>query len=122
MGLPLGLFLVLASANASVPFDAQHVRLELSFDETRRSIEGRATETFRLLRDGVTSLDLDADEMRILAVAGSDGRPVAFEARPPHLRLVLEPGHHAGDDVTVSIHYTATPHRGVYFGGPDAQR
>ena len=122
MGPPLALFLVLASAGVSVPFDARHVRLELSFDEARRSIQGRATETVRLLRDGVTSLDLDADEMRILAVTGPDGRPISFEARPPHLRVFLDPPHHAGDDVTFAVDYAAVPRRGVYFGGPDAQR
>ncbi len=122
MGLPFSLLLTLASAGSGVPFDAQHVRLDLSFDETRRSIQGRATETVRLLRDDVTTFDLDADEMRILAVTGSDGHAIPFEVRPPRLRIFLETAHHAGDDVTVVIDYTSTPHRGVYFAGPDAQR
>ncbi|MFI5184957.1 MAG: hypothetical protein ACHQNV_11195, partial [Vicinamibacteria bacterium] len=121
-GLPLSLTLALAGAGASVPFDAQHVRLELSFDEARRSFQGRATETVRLLREGVTSFDLDADEMRILAVTSSDGRPVPFEVRPPRLRISVATTHRAGEDFTVVIDYTSTPRRGVYFAGPDARR
>jgi aminopeptidase N len=118
----LVLLLALAGHTGDVPFDAEHVRLDLAFDETRRSIHGRATETVRLLRDGVEAIDLDADEMRVVAARLADGRPLAFEARPPRLRIALEGRHRTGEQVTFVVEYEATPRRGVYFVGPDARR
>jgi aminopeptidase N len=121
MALP-ALVLALAASAAGPAFDAEHVRLELSFDETRRSIHGRATETVRLLRDGVDGIELDADEMHVLAAHLADGAPLAFEARPPRLRIALEGRHKSGERVSFVVEYEATPRRGVYFVGPDARR
>jgi len=115
--------LALAPAAADgAPFDAEHIKLEIAFDEARRSFSARATETIRPLADGLRSFELDADEMRIRRVLHSDGRPLSFEVKPPLLRIDLDRPYSARETVSFTVEYEATPRRGVYFRAPDARR
>ena len=46
-------------------FDVQHVKLELSFDEARKIVFGRATTTIQPLTDNFTNFELDAADLAI---------------------------------------------------------
>jgi aminopeptidase N len=110
------------AATSAGLFDAQHLKLEIALDEARPSISGRATETLRASRSGDTTLELDADEMRVSSVRAGDGRPLGFDAQPPVLRIELPRPTTAGEDTTVVVDYTAAPRRGIYFVGPSPER
>jgi aminopeptidase N len=117
----LAAFLATLTATAA-PFDAEHIKVEISLDEANRSFSGRATETIRPLADGFASFELDADEMRIRSVRLADGRPLPFDARPPVLRITLDRAYAAGETLSFVVEYDATPRRGVYFPVIDSRR
>jgi aminopeptidase N len=120
---PVALVVALAPAGAAAAsFDTEHIKLEITLDEANRSFSARATETVRPLAGGFTSFDLDADEMRIRSVHLTDGRPLAFDATPPLLRITLDRPYAAGEPVSFAVEYDATPRRGLYFLAPGPRR
>jgi aminopeptidase N len=111
-----------AAAARGGDLDAQHLKLEISLDETRRSISGRATETFRAVRPGVAAIDLGADDLRVEAVRDGEGKALPFEARSGILHVTLPHPLAEGAPTTVAIDYQATPRRGLRFVEPSRER
>ena len=99
--------------------DVRHIRLELRIDPATRSIEGTVHTTFAPINDGVSHVEFDAVEMEVLDVRV---RGKASRARYTYGggRLRIELGRRrAGESITTSVRYAATPRRGLYFVGPD---
>jgi len=99
--------------------DVRHIKLELRIDPAAKSIEGTVHTTFAPINDGVSYVEFDAVEMEVLDVRV---RGKASRARYTYGggRLRIELGRRrAGEQVTTSVRYAATPRRGLYFVGPD---
>jgi aminopeptidase N len=91
-----------------------HYRIEVSFDETARSVSGRTTTTLVPLLPDLSTVEFDAEQMNIRSVA-SGARMLHFEVRPKKLAVTLDRPYGPEDTLTLSVVYTCTPARGLYF-------
>ena len=97
------------------PFTVDHLALDLALDVTKKSVVGSAA--LRLRR-----IDPDADEVQIDAVAFDlrsvriDGAKASYryDGREITVHIPREKNH-----ATITIAYSATPRRGLYFLEPD---
>lgn len=99
--------------------DIRHTRLELTLDFERKAVAGSATHRFTPINDGLTRITFDAVEMTIGGVRMATGKDLAFDYGDGKLTVFLDRPYNAGEEVSVSISYEATPRRGLYFIGPD---
>ena len=94
--------------------DILHLKLELTPDFQKRSIQGNVQIRFAPIAAPLSELRLDAVEMDIMGTSGSEpgfrhevtGKEIVFTFDPP-----IPPGKEA----TVGIEYRAEPRRGLYF-------
>jgi aminopeptidase N len=99
--------------------DVRHIRLEIVLDVKAKSFKGRATLTIRPIADAVGTLELDAVELNVSAVA-CDGNPVRdFSTTGTKLLIAFSKPLSPDKDVLLRIDYSATPRRGMYFVAPD---
>jgi aminopeptidase N len=100
--------------------DIHHVRLEVALDFDRRSIAGTATHLFTPVLDGLASLELDCVdlEVRRVRMKGRSGT-LPFTNSDGTLSIRFPRPLPAGRRAEVSIEYSGTPRRGLYFCGPD---
>jgi aminopeptidase N len=96
-----------------------HARLELDLDLSGKSVAGTTTLRLAARRPDLTSVTLDALEMRI-EEARVDGAPAPFHYDGERLRVTLPRPYGQGAELSVAVRYHATPRRGLYFLGPDA--
>ncbi len=105
---------------ADRPVVAKHLALDLQLDFANKSIEGVVVHTVEAVRE-VSRLSFDAVELQVTKVE-VDGRRVAFEAQSgEQLHVLLKTPLAAGATAKVRITWRATPRKGLYFVGPDAQ-
>lgn len=96
-----------------------HYRIEVSFDETAKSVSGRTTTTLLPLLPGLTRLDFDAEKLNVRSVSIGK-KALSFEARQKKLAVTLDRPYGLEDTLTLSVEYTCTPGRGLYFVQPDS--
>ncbi|TPW20628.1 MAG: aminopeptidase N [Elusimicrobia bacterium] len=102
-------------------FDTLHVRLELSVDCARRTLEGTCVTTVRALKDGVRRLDFDAGGMTVSG-ASAGGKRLRHVRRGERLEVFLPKALAAGADTDVSVRYKVKdPRRGFHFTGPSRE-
>jgi len=99
--------------------DVRHIKLEITLDVSARSIQGRASLTVRPIADAVSSLELDAAELRISAVSCDGAAVREFTCTGMKLLISFAQPLPPDQDVVLSIDYAATTRRGLYFVGPD---
>ena len=104
---------------ADRPVRPGHVRIEVTLDFDRRSLEGRCTTTVTAVRQ-VSTLQFDAVELDVQACE-VDGRPCDFDVDGKHLLVHLPKALGEGAKASVAVTYRCTPRRGLYFIGPDRQ-
>jgi aminopeptidase N len=95
------------------------LKLEISLDFDKKSVQGKSTLTLASLIDGLMRVDLDAVEMDIRAVRDSSGRDLSYDYTGDKLLIYLNSPLAENDNLTITIDYSATPRRGLYFVGPD---
>ena len=101
-------------------YDILHYKLDLSFDEHAKRVLGTSHITFTPLSHSLDSMVLDAVEMNISAVNHPSGTELRYVNETPELTLFFDRSYSHGDTVTVSIQYTCTPQKGLYFIQPDS--
>jgi aminopeptidase N len=99
--------------------DVRHVRLDVSVDPERKTIEGVARHTVAALNDGTSLVVFDAAELAVTGVSGEDGRPLRFEHAGGQVTAHLARPLSAGEETTVAVAYRGSPRRGLWFVGPD---
>lgn len=103
-------------------FDLIHVRLEISFDETERSLSGKVTHTFTSILPEQRFLFLDAVGLEIEKVSDTAGNLLAFEQLDTKLKIDLGlPFRPFLDTFAIIIEYGGRPKAGVYFVQPDSK-
>lgn len=108
--------------------DLLHVHLDLDFDEEASSVAGEVTSTLRGLREDTRELQLHARGLAVESVQDGEGRALAFRLEEPLLIVELAEPLEVGGEVALTVRYTASPERGLYFretskdaGGPAPQ-
>jgi aminopeptidase N len=96
-----------------------HYRIEVSFDEAAKSVGGTTTTTLASLQPGLTTVELDAENLTVLSVR-TGKRALPFELRPKKLAVTLDRPYDPDDTLSLSVEYTCTPARGLYFTQPDS--
>ena len=102
------------------PFRTAHVRLELDLDLAARRLMGAVTLRLEARRDDLAAVTLDAVEMIIVSVAVDGEEIPTFHYDGEKLRVPLPRPINRGSHAAVTVRYRATPRRGLYFIGPDA--
>ncbi len=100
-------------------FHVVHYALEVSFDEARKSVQGRTTITLVPFLPALKSVELDAGELDIRRVTAR-GKTLAFTVAPGTLSIGLDRAYSLRDTVVLTIDYSCTPKRGLYFTQPDS--
>lgn len=103
-------------------FDLIHVKLEIAFNETERSLSGKVTHTFTPLLPDQRYLFLDAVGLEIKKVTDPTGNLLLFEQLEEGLKIDLRLPYRAfADTFAVTIEYGGRPKAGLYFIQPDAK-
>ncbi len=93
------------------PFAIEHIAVDLALDFETRSIRGSATIRIRRVDPEATAIELDAVGFAITSVAiGGKETKYTYDGK----RLVVQVGSNA-DLASVSVIYSATPRKGLYF-------
>jgi aminopeptidase N len=98
--------------------DIKHVKLEVSLDLDNKRIKGNVSHTFTPLNDGLTAFDLDAVELDIASVR-SNGAELRHSLADGRLHIDLTSPRNMGEESTVTVEFSGSPRRGLYFIGPD---
>jgi aminopeptidase N len=101
-------------------FDVLHYRIEVSFDEPGRTVSGKVTTTLIPFPAALNSVEFDAEEMLISRVSLAGGRSLAFEVKPRTVVIRLDRSYSYSDTLAISIEYSCTPRKGLYFVLPDS--
>jgi len=113
-----------AAARADRPYapsreyDLQNVRVSLHFDIDQRKVFGEVTHTLAPLRDGLTQLDFDSADLKILG-ARVNGKDASFDLHDNTLSVHLAQTAKAGETLEVNLRYEGKPTSGLYFILPD---
>jgi aminopeptidase N len=99
--------------------DVDHYRLELRVLPERRRIEGTCALTVTAIQDAVRHLELDAVELDVAEVRLDDDRVLAFRHDGRRLRIDFPRPLGPRERRVITIAYSATPRRGLWFVGPD---
>lgn len=103
-------------------FDLIHTKLEISFNESERSLSGKVTHTFTPILPEQKFLYLDVIGLKIEKVTDTAGNLLAFEQTDKKLKIDLGlPFKPFVDTFSVTIEYGGRPQAGVYFVEPDAK-
>ncbi len=97
-------------------FDLQHQIVRVSFDWARHAVIGQTALHIAPLDSAITSVALDAVEMKIGSVRGAEGQKLKFDydgqTLTIHLGRALRPKQH----ITLTVDYqTEKPKKGAYF-------
>ncbi len=102
-------------------FDLIHTRLEVSFNETERSIAGKVTNRCTPLLPEQRYLILDAVGLKVENISDPTGNSLPFEQFEGKLKIDLGLPYKTVDTFLVIIAYSGRPQAGVYFVQPDAK-
>ncbi len=100
-------------------YDVLHYKIEVSFDEQKRMVNGKVTTTLVPFLPDFKTIEFDAEAMRIHQVKLGT-KDLRFDMQPKRLAIQLDTGYSFKDTLTVSIEYSCTPKKGLYFIQPDS--
>ena len=98
--------------------DIKHISIELDIDIEHRRIAGVCSITLAPIAKPLRWIRLDAVELHISAVRVADTE-LTFEHDGAILRIDVGDPAPADKSLTLDIHYSGQPRRGLYFVGPD---
>ena len=101
-------------------YDVLHYRVAVAIDEPARSVRGSVTTTLVPFPPELRTLSFDAEEMTILTATLGKNTPLKFTQQEKIVTLDLDRAYGHRDTLRVSIEYTCTPRKGLYFIQPDS--
>ncbi|MEQ1642440.1 MAG: M1 family aminopeptidase [Pyrinomonadaceae bacterium] len=96
--------------------DVQHYILRVSFDRSKKTVNGDATVVLKPLSNNFRSVELDAVDLKFSAVTleGTD-KPLVYRAIGDKVAVTLDRAYAATEEIAVRFKYTAKPAKGIYF-------
>ncbi len=105
--------------NPDRPGQVEHIFLDLVFDIPQKSYSGTCKVTIRPVVDGVSSLTMDAVDLKIKSVKVGKTKQL-FDYDGQQLKVTLKTPTITDKPFTLAIDYAVeNPQRGLYFVGPD---
>jgi aminopeptidase N len=99
-------------------FDLLHLALDVTPDFKTRSVAGQATIHFKPNAKPLEQLRLDAVELAVETVTSSE-KIAAYQATDKEVIVTFTEAVPANKEATVTVKYSATPRRGLYFRTPE---
>ena len=107
--------------NPDRPGQVEHICLNLALNIPQTSYEGTCSIRLNPIRNGITTLTLDAVNLKIESVKVGKKKQ-SFEYDGEQLQIKLNEPTQAGKSLTLQIAYSVEkPQRGIYFIGPDRE-
>ena len=103
-----------ASVPREHPLDFQHLRLNISFDESQGLVKGMVSHTFKVLQQKVDSVFLDAPNINVQEVKFRN-QPLKFNTSKDGITLLFSPALTWETVDSIQIKYEAFPRKGLYF-------
>lgn len=100
-------------------FDVQHMKLEISLDEVEKTVSGKVTYTLTPLNNNLKEIDLDCVDLTVSKAYLADGTSLAFENSNRKLKIKFLQAKNSGDQISLTIEYSGSPKKGLYFIQPD---
>lgn len=100
-----------------VQFKIEHLKLEIEPDFQTKSIVARATYKIASSGKPISSIELDAAELRFKSIT-MNGDVANFETRPTSVKIELGSELLPGGSLDLVIEYSGDPKKGLYFRGP----
>ena len=98
--------------------DVLHLMLEVTPDFKQRTIEGRATITFKPILKPVREIKLDAVDLNVHAVTSTE-KIQGYQVTGEKLVITFATNLPAGRETGVTVTYQAEPRLGLYFRTPE---
>ncbi len=99
-------------------FDLLHLALDVTPDFKARSVAGQATIRFKPIARRLEQLKLDAVELAVETVTSSE-KIAAYQATEKQIIVTFEAPIPVDKEATVTVKYSATPRKGLYFRTPE---
>lgn len=101
------------------PFDTLHTKLELTLDQDKGEVNGRATITLRPFAAGIREVEFQAARMSFSRVAVKRGRRFEdvplFKTYEDHIHITLARAYKEGETMTLQLDYACRPRTGLHF-------
>jgi len=97
-----------------------HYRIEITPDMKAKSLSGTVAVTLVPFSPDLSTVQLDAEQMQIHGVTLGRNQPVKFDVLPKTLTIHLDRSYSYNDTLTLTVNYTCTPKKGLYFVQPDS--
>jgi aminopeptidase N len=107
-------------ATRSRDFHVVHYKIDLVLDDQEKEIRGSAAITLVPFLPRLDTVVLDAEELNIRRVAMDRGTDLGYRIGRATLAIALPSPASFRDTVTVTVWYSAAPHKGLYFTAPDS--
>ncbi len=98
--------------------DILHLALDITPDFEQRRIQGTAILQFKPIALPLPELCLDAVDLEIQSVTATE-KVMGWQTTDEHLVVTFDESITPGKETTVTVHYRATPKRGLYFRTPE---
>lgn len=99
-------------------FDLLHLAIDVTPDFKARSVAGQTTIRFKPIAKPLDQLKLDAVELAVEAVTSSE-KIAAYQATDEQIVVTFAEPIPADKEATVTVKYSATPRKGLYFRTPE---
>jgi aminopeptidase N len=109
-----------AGEAADRTYDVLHYRIAVTLDEPARSVRGTVTTTLVPFPPELRTVVFDAEEMTIHKATLGKNTPLKFTQQAKTVTLDLDRAYGHRDTLQVSIEYSCTPRKGLYFIEPDS--
>jgi aminopeptidase N len=105
-----------ASVPREHPLDFQHLRLTISFDESKGLVKGKVMHSFKVLQPSVDSVFLDGPGIKVKSIQFRNSE-LTFKTSKEGITLYFKPALKWETIDSITIDYEANPRKGLYFIG-----
>ncbi len=100
-------------------YDVLHYKIEVSFDEPNKKVMGKVSTTLVPLLSDVKEIAFDAEQISFSKVMLGK-KELKYDSLAKSILIHLDKSYSYRDTISLSIEYSATPKKGMYFVQPDS--
>ncbi|GIU82586.1 MAG: M1 family peptidase [Acidobacteria bacterium] len=101
--------------NRERSYDVQHYIIRTEFDRQNKTVFGDTTVILKPLRDGFSTVELDAAELNYEFVGIVDGKKLTYTQLGEKLTVFLDKAYSKDEAISLRFVYSCRPKKGVYF-------
>lgn len=102
--------------NRAQTFDVQHYIFRVSFDPTKKLVNGDTTVVVKPLANNFRSIELDSVDLKFSSVTvDGTGETLIYKAIGEKVTVTLDRPYSSTEQIAIRFKYTAKPVKGIYF-------